>query len=303
MKEIQFNEIITCIERFRNTLTNQARFYNNYMAMFEIVLLFVRSSRQNDWHLHLSSLNKFVKYFFAHDQLNYARLTPVYIATMLELKKYDQSSWEYLSNNFSINKSAVPFTAIGSDHALEQDNRKMKVTGGIIGLTQNQSALNRYCLIAPILNSLSDEFVKLYNVNDNTKKSHYQLHGTHLKRLIENTNKLLETMATFDVNFKATNFLHNVVSKAVISDEAAKGITNNGKEGQQIYMEFISKRFHGEVSIWASIKKCNLSTFKTELTKVLNLNIDGKLIQMKEERSLFSRFLIISRKRPDQNWI
>ena len=42
-----------------------------------------------------------------------------------------------------------------------------------------------------------------------------------------------------------------------------------------------------------------MRTFKNELTKVVKTKIDGKVIQLKEERSLFSRFLITSRKRPE----
>ena len=32
---------------------------------------------------------------------------------------------------FSINKTSVPFTAIGADHAIEDENRTMKVLGRI----------------------------------------------------------------------------------------------------------------------------------------------------------------------------
>lgn len=113
------------LEAFDNTLEHQPRFFRNYMNMFENLLLFVRASRQGHWELHLSALNEFVKYFFAHDQLNYARMTPLYLATMMELKNTD--AWRYLEDNFSIAKSKIPFTAIGSDHAMEQENKVLKV--------------------------------------------------------------------------------------------------------------------------------------------------------------------------------
>ena len=35
---------------------------------------------------------------------------------------------------FSINKTSVPLTAIGADHAIEHENRIMKVLGGIKGI-------------------------------------------------------------------------------------------------------------------------------------------------------------------------
>ena len=91
------------------------------MKVFEILILFIRASRQNDWNLHLASLNDFCKYFFAHDQLNYARMTPLYLANMTKLKTSDYEIWQYLEENFSIIKSKIPFVGIGTDHAHKQE--------------------------------------------------------------------------------------------------------------------------------------------------------------------------------------
>ena len=43
---------------------------------------------------------------------------------------------------------------------MEQENKTMKVLGGITGLTQQSDALNRFCLTAPILSSLGEEFLE-----------------------------------------------------------------------------------------------------------------------------------------------
>ena len=47
---------------------------------------------------------------------------------------------EFIDGNFVVNKNQIPFCAIGVDHALEHINRIMKVTGGLVGITQNASA-------------------------------------------------------------------------------------------------------------------------------------------------------------------
>ena len=48
--------------------------------------------------------------------LNYARMTPVYLSQMYELKVKDSETWEFLMNGyFSVNKTSVPFVAIGAD--------------------------------------------------------------------------------------------------------------------------------------------------------------------------------------------
>ena len=61
----------------------------------------------------------------------------------------------------------MPFCSVRSDHALEQESKTMKLTGGVIGLTQNQAALHRFCLVAPFLGALSKEFYS----------QHYQMAG------------------------------------------------------------------------------------------------------------------------------
>ena len=50
-----------------------------------------------------------VPYFFAHDELNYARHTPLYLFIMTELETKDIDSWNYLKNNFSVNKFGYCF--------------------------------------------------------------------------------------------------------------------------------------------------------------------------------------------------
>ena len=107
----------------------------------------MRASREENWELYPVSLELMIPYFFSHDQLNYPRFTPLYIATMTELKENDEMSWQYLKDNFSTNKTVIPFCSIGLDHALEQDNKLLKVNGGVVGLTQNPTALDRFCLI------------------------------------------------------------------------------------------------------------------------------------------------------------
>ena len=58
------------------------------------LLSFIRAVRTWNWQLHLSSLEVFTKYFFAHDKINYARMIPVYLAEMTSLKDIDPRLYE-----------------------------------------------------------------------------------------------------------------------------------------------------------------------------------------------------------------
>ena len=97
-------------------------------------------------------------------------------------------SWQYLKDNFSINKMGIPFCSIGSDHALEKNNKLLKVNGGVVGLTQNPTALHRFCLISPSLASLCSQFLKNSGIDKSIK---YQLVGSINKRISVNVSKVI----------------------------------------------------------------------------------------------------------------
>ena len=298
LEELHSSRIQERLIEFNNSLHNQSLFLRNFMKMFEVLLLFVRASRQGLWRLHLACLNKFADYFFAHDQINYARLTPLYLATMIDLETKDENSWRYLENNYSIAKSSIPFVAIGSDHAMEQENKTMKVLGGIIGLTQQPDALNRFCLTAPVLSSLGEEFLERNNICSYDRKHHYQMTGSTCERIHSNMHKLLTVMETFSVGFEPSEKVSNLVSKAVLPPLVSKELLRHETIGHELYHTFISNRLNGELSIWSSMKKCNLKTFKT-LKKTSKLKIGDRIIQLKEEKNLMTRFLVTARKRPE----
>ena len=94
---------------FKNEVTGQAKFYLNFMKMYELLLLFTRATPQSLWDLHLALLEAIIPYFFVHDLENYARLIPVYIAQMRNIKIYEEETWKFFENgNFSVNKSHFP---------------------------------------------------------------------------------------------------------------------------------------------------------------------------------------------------
>ena len=109
-------------------------------------------------------------------------------------------NWQYLKDNFSINKTSIPFCSIGSDHALEQDNKLLKVNGRVVGLTQNPKGLHRFCLISPSLASLCSQFLKNSGIIDkSTKLKHFQLVGSINKRISVNVSKVINMLNDLSV--------------------------------------------------------------------------------------------------------
>ena len=65
-KFIDSIKLIEKLETFASSLTIHGTFLINYMKMLEILILFIQSSRQFSWELHLASLHDFIKYFHAY---------------------------------------------------------------------------------------------------------------------------------------------------------------------------------------------------------------------------------------------
>ena len=111
------------------------------MKVFEHLLLFLHATRQQIWILCLPSLQALSKYFFAYDLWNYARFTLVYLEQTLALKEKDKEARNFLNDGaFLVNKSGIPCTALGADHALEQATKTMKIHGEIKKIANNQLA-------------------------------------------------------------------------------------------------------------------------------------------------------------------
>ena len=174
--------------------------------MFETLLLFIRASRQQCWELHLEALNAMVPYFFAFDMLNYARSTPVYLSQTIELKNKDRETWEiFQRGNFSVNKSSVPFSAIGGDHGLEQQNHVLKVLEGMKGIADSQAALDEFFMTAREMSLLLDRFADHYHLhNSRNAKEHYQLSGSKNKKMFVNTQKLSQILDAHNLFFENT---------------------------------------------------------------------------------------------------
>ena len=152
------------------------KFTRRYMAMV-MEMTFIRAARTGDWNLHLQALQLFVKYFFAHDTLNYARMIPLYLAEMEIVKESDPEIYqEFQNGNWVANKNAkVSSCAVGADHALEHVNRSMKVSSGLIGITLNPTARTKYFLIAPELARLAEQAKLLAGTSSKTQTSHHNL--------------------------------------------------------------------------------------------------------------------------------
>ena len=141
------------------------KFIMNYINMVLRGMEFIYASRAQNWNLHLESCKKLAMDFHSTNRIKYMRMLPYYIGSVYDLQFSDHFTWNSLeSGKFSVVKNKLPFVAIGVDHAGEQENKLLKLEGGLTGIANNENDPNRFLLTAPILRQFCDDFYLLNNL-------------------------------------------------------------------------------------------------------------------------------------------
>ena len=193
------------------------------------------------WELHLASLDALCKYFFAHGKQKYARLVPLYFAEMREIQITDLSiHQEFIAVNFTVNKNQIHFCAIRVDHALEHINRTMKVTGGLVSITQNASARERFFLTALELSRLAEEANVMAGSLRASENKHHDLSLAVWTKQEKNVTRLKNVLRSSmnPMTYKSED-LSIIITKVVMTAQIQKDVCSRDDIGQQEYARFV----------------------------------------------------------------
>jgi len=95
--------------------------------------------------------------------------------------------------------------------------------------------------------------------------------------------------------------LSNIITKVVMPAQIQKDVCSRDDIGQQEYARFVQERINtNEVSVWARMKKVQLKMWKSARKSVKH-KLDDQVVEIKDNRSLFARMLIVARSRPEIN--
>lgn len=288
-------------------LSPVSRMAMQYMKMVIIMFNFIRSVRSGDWEMHLTSLKQFTQYFFSHDRLVYSRMIPLYLADMRLLEtSHPIVHQEFMRGNWVVNKNKyVPFCAIGADHALEHINRSMKVSGGLVGITQNKSARTRYAIISPELTKLTEEAEKTIGLPSKEPLAgpHHRLSKSRNEKLDLSITSLCRTFNIFGNPFEEqqTMELYNIITKHVMPEEVKNDVLRQEELGSQCFKDFVFNRIVSKsVNFWAPMKKCRMKLCSA-MTKKARIQTEDVTVELREDRNLFARLLVASKSRDDLN--
>lgn len=123
-----------------------------------------------------------------------------------------------------------------------------------------------------------------------------------MSREDKNVKALIETIETFTNPFAdKSSDLFNIVTKVVMLDNIKEEMYNQSVIRQTLVDTFVMDRIQSEkVNIWSTMKKRKLCTWNTKAKKA-KLSSKEKLIEWREDRSLFDRMMVVCQRRPDMD--
>ena len=227
-------------------------------------------------------------------------MVPLYLTQMEQLESSDPDLHEeFMKGNFCVNKNDIPFCAIGPDHAIEHENKTMKIQEGLKGLTQQPAALARWFLIAPELSRLAAEAEALVGIQTHSSTHHHDLSTAVIVHFDENVKKLKEVFKANNPFANEETELVNIITKAVMPDQVKDAVLTRDQVGQELFSKFVKERIvERELSIWSPMKKVNLQTWKTAKSPKKS-NTAADVAALKDDRALFARFLVVVLSRPE----
>ena len=206
----------------------------------------------------------------------------------------------YLSllGNHAISRSDnQPFAKVWTDMALEQSiNADSKSKGGVVGITHNQSALQRWFLTAHERASVTTALKKMYAIRDSESQP---------KRVQRDEEDIKKIIACFSSNLMtnpfecdADNQLLNIATGVVLPPESAKSLLESTEIGKKNMEAFIQDRLNtNKVSFWEPLKQLKIKNFASTKKKITLKSTNEKVISIDADRNLFGRLLTVANSR------
>jgi hypothetical protein len=270
-------------------------FWDFIMRMETTILILIRAHRESNLDLYIESLDELMKLFFILDHPNYSRWGSIHVRN---LKSLSNEMKTLLSQAWVVQKTKHRFSTIPLDHAHEQENAKVKGKGGIIGLTENPSALKRWIIAGPeqarLLTEFEDYFIEDLN-NDNNFRHHEEvasIQNTFENEVINLTKTFREYGNPFLDIGQDIIVLHTRDCLDELSVKSLKTIENAGKK---LYEEYQTNLHKDGKSIHNPITRNKLPLFKKT---VKNKTTSSKKIEvLKNDVELFGRLYIANQLR------
>ena len=257
-------------EKFMTTVLPQhgplAQLWLSYLDLINLVLQFVRATKEGNWKLHLQCICQMIPWMFAYDQVHYSRYLPVYLCEMLSLPTRHPSADEQRKRGkFAIQRSSVAsFSQVPVDQAVEQTiNRDTKTSGGIIGFSLRPGAVERWMLTSHLRAAFTRSCKNLAGMTaSECGPLHQDLRQPAIKSSEEAVQSIVAYLQCSTNPFSPSTSLINLTSGVQATPEISKDLLDAHLRGQEAMRSFCNEHLlSSSAGIHHVIPALKLKTF------------------------------------------
>ena len=267
------------------------------MDLVSILLAFTRALRCGDWKLYMSAFKSMMPWFAAYDHTHYTRWGAVFIADMENLAQTAPRVYQgFLDGDFVAREAKHSFNEMPFDLCLEHINKTEKVAGGLVGITLNETARNRWSITYNERASLAQDTRSLFGLTHDGEDDEDN-HKDCLPSRIRRDNVVIQLVDQFQRYhvFQLENMyeLVSLTTGDVASEDILNDLTHAAETGKQMVTELVKKRMSTmNTNFHNSLTRRKLKTFSNLYRTDSKL---GKLKSkcVKPDRDIF-RCIIVS---------
>ena len=154
------NLFLQHLQQFEEQIKNNyfgpmAKFWESFLNMVQILLDYIKSTRNGNWDLHLSSMERMLPWFHAYDRVNYARHFTYCWAALNNLAETNPNSKRV---TLLLNEHPGPLTCSLLIKLLSKLNKHQKGPGGIIGYTTSTGSIQRWVFSSHVIAKINANF-------------------------------------------------------------------------------------------------------------------------------------------------
>lgn len=267
------------------------QFWDLVLSMELVVFSLVRSFREANFNLYCQALSALIPFFFANNNINYARWLPIHLKDMVSLEQTHPGVFhEFQLGKFVVHKTHREFSSIAIDQAHEQANAVVKGDGGAIGITEDPSALRRWMVSGPEISQLINQYElasQPKKVNEDIR--HHEQTRQSQKSFTDKVKKLFRAMKDLGNPFQEeSKDLLTLDTKIIAHPSAAELVRSHIEKGQAAFKDFFNG-LSDQASFYKPIKKNKTDFFRQHAAVASN---DKKKQVLKSDCNLFSQLFI-----------
>lgn len=299
------NDLIPLLARFQEhgcASSSTFKFWDDFLNKVMMpLMLFLSSSKNGDWEVYQASKKWLLPLLFASGRSTYARYMPV---ILLSMDRLPPSLHEFfMAGHFMAKLSEGKFNKLWMDYCLETtQNKELKGSGGIIGLTMRGSALARWFIARPITAVYSRTFLKemcrhetKLASREKSKAKRWNADVLKMEHLFDGTY-----VDPFDVTDPPSSLV-NIATGAVVPKDIEVSLLGAHDKGTSMAETFVSERLEiheGEEkplkSFYDPMPRCNIKTM-AEMNKTITIH--DKRVTLKGEVMYLRLMAVNARKK------